>query len=846
MVRKSSVWMAVFSVSALATAVSIQAETPAKVNESEKPSKEGIEFFEKKIRPVLVARCYECHSAEAKKSKGGLLLDTRDGLRNGGDSGAAVVPKHPQDSLLIEAIKHEGLEMPPKNKLPDSVIADFVKWVEMGAPDPRDGKTVSVKKKEIDFDEARKYWAYQPPQAVAAPQVKNAKWAKTDIDRFVLAALEAKGLQPVHDADKGTLIRRATFDLTGLPPTPAEVAAFLADKSPDAFAKVVDRLLASQQFGERWGRHWLDVARYGESTGKERNVVYRYAWRYRDYVIDAFNADKPYDRFILEQVAGDLLPSESDAQRNEHLTATGFLALSPRGLNERNAEQYLMDTVDEQIDVTTRAILATTVGCARCHDHKFDPILSTDYYAMAGIFRSTDTYAGVKRGSRTTVDAELLQLASLGPSEPSELQKEAAAEKKEEIAQLEKRIEALKGRLKGANKAPAKKKKKGNEAADTDEGVTKVDAAQIKNQIRRLEQDLANLSAVPAGGSSELVMAVRDARRPADCNLLVRGEVTERGPVVPRGFVTVLKSDHDPKINETTSGRLELAQWMASKDNPLTARVMVNRIWQHLFGNGIVETTDNFGELGEKPTHPELLDRLAIDFMNNGWSVKQAIRSIMLSRAYQLGSEHNEKNYQIDPSNQYLWRANRRRLDAEAIRDATLAVSGELDLKRPEGSVALQLGGGEIGRGLSLKPLERVGKVRSIYLPMIRGVMPEMLTVFDAADPSLLVAQREVTTVATQALFMMNSPFVMEQADKLAERLHAQKDLDDAARIDLAYRLALSRGATTAEQSRVADYLKQYRDALKDNAKKGTDTELAAWSSFCQTLLASAEFRYVY
>jgi hypothetical protein len=326
----------------------------------------------------------------------------------------------------------------------------------------------------------------------------------------------------------------------------------------------------------------------------------------------------------------------------------------------------------------------------------------------------------------------------------------------------------------------------------------------------------------------------------------VRGEVTERGPVVPRGFVTVLKSDHDPKINETTSGRLELAQWMASKDNPLTARVMVNRIWQHLFGNGIVETTDNFGELGEKPTHPELLDRLAIDFINNGWSVKQAIRSIMLSRAYQLGSEHNEKNYQIDPSNQYLWRANRRRLDAEAIRDATLAVSGELDLKRPEGSVALQLGGGEIGRGLSLKPLERVGKVRSIYLPMIRGVMPEMLTVFDAADPSLLVAQREVTTVATQALFMMNSPFVMEQADKLAERLHAQKDLDDAARIDLAYRLALSRGATTAEQSRVADYLKQYRDALKDNAKKGTDTELAAWSSFCQTLLASAEFRYVY
>jgi len=335
----------------------------------------GLDFFEKKIRPVLVQQCYQCHSAQATNVKGGLRLDTQQGLLKGGDSGAAVVPGDADKSLLIEAIKYEGLEMPPKAKLSDEIIADFVTWIEMGAPDPRVASKKSSNK--IDIIEGRKFWAFQQPKATPAPTVKNSAWPRTDIDKFVLARLEANNIKPVADADRQTLLRRVTLDLIGLPPTPEEIDAFLNDKSPKAFETVVDRLLASPQFGERWGRHWLDVARYGESTGKERNVPYTHAWRYRDYVIDSFNSDKPYNRFVQEQIAGDLLPAASDEEKRVHRIATGFLALGPKGLNERKPEQYTMDNVDEQIDTTCRAILGITVGCARCHDHKFDSISTT-------------------------------------------------------------------------------------------------------------------------------------------------------------------------------------------------------------------------------------------------------------------------------------------------------------------------------------------------------------------------------------------------------------------------------------------------------------------------------------
>lgn len=844
-----------FSLSVLISAFAqsqpeVPGKDPLQKDAVKKDDKAGIEFFEKKIRPVLVTQCYECHAADSKKVKGGLLLDTRDGIRKGGESGAAVVPGNAGDSLLIEALKYDGLEMPPKQKLPDSVIADFVKWVEMGAPDPREGKAAVVRK-EINFEEAKNFWAFQPPKVTAPPKVKNTAWPRTDIDKFILAQLEEKKLRPVADADKATLLRRVTFDLTGLPPTPEELTAFLGDKSPTAFEKVVDRLLASPRFGERWGRHWFDVARYAESTGKERNIAFPYAWRYRDYVIDAFNTDKPYDRFITEQVAGDLLPAANDDERRSHLIATGFLTLGPKSVNEKNAEQFLMDTVDEQIDVTTRAVLATTVGCARCHDHKFDPIPTADYYAMAGIFKSTSTLAGIRSNTRAVAESELLKLgattlaAATGNAGPNPNQ--------EEIDKLEKELLRAREILKDPKIVKkAKQKGKGDVVERAKDRIAELEAKLAKlgyapNASAKTDKKTA---ASPAG--DQYAMAVQDARKPADCEICIRGEVKDRGPSVPRDFVTVLKTASTPKVDPLHSGRLELAQWLVSRDNPLAARVMVNRIWYHLFGTGIVETVDNFGALGERPSHPELLDLLAVRFMDEQkWSVKQAIRGIVLSRTYQLDSRHDDANYAIDPENRLVWRMTRRRLDAEAIRDATLAASGKLDVAPPSGSSVMNLASGEIGRNVRVTDLGVGDNHRSVYLPLLRGIVPEMLNVFDAADPSLVVGQREVTTVATQALFMMNSPFVIEQSEALAKRLVAQSSMDDAARVELAYQLTLGRGATSIEKQRVIHYLDEVRKSLPESTGSGKtkithDRTLDAWTTFCQTLFASAEFRYVY
>ncbi|HEY2250468.1 MAG TPA: DUF1549 domain-containing protein, partial [Planctomycetaceae bacterium] len=409
-----------------------------------RPSKEGIDFFEKKIRPVLVHSCYKCHSGDPAKAKAHFVLDTHDGLRKGGDSGEVVAPRHPDKSLLIEAIKYEGQEMPPEGQLPDEVIADFEKWVEMGAPDPRIGKAANPKNK-VDIAEAKRYWAFQTPKAATpVPKVQDSSWPHTDIDRFILARLEHEHLKPVRAADPVTLIRRVKFDLVGLPPTPEEIDAFVADKSSDALATVVDRLLASPQFGERWGRHWLDVVRYGESTGKERNVPFRYAWRYRDYVIDAFNADKPYDKFIVEQLAGDLLIVQNRAEHNRLVIATGFLAIGPKAVNTNNPEQFKVDVIDDQIDATGRAFLGMTIACARCHDHKFDPIPQTDYYAIAGIFHSTDTFSGVASGRRTASERQLLALAgndrNLQEAKP-ETKEQAALH--DEISKIEKQLDEL-------------------------------------------------------------------------------------------------------------------------------------------------------------------------------------------------------------------------------------------------------------------------------------------------------------------------------------------------------------------------------------------------------------------
>ncbi|HEX4149481.1 MAG TPA: DUF1549 domain-containing protein [Pirellulales bacterium] len=816
-----------------AAALAADKPDPRSAAKQSRPTKAGGDFFEQKIRPVLVEKCYQCHSSTKGKPKGGLALDTHEGLRKGGETGAILVAGDPESSLLVEALRYEGLEMPPKEKLPDELVANFAEWIRMGAPDPRKPNDSA---KKLSREAAAGFWAYQPPQRARLPAVRNSAWPKNDVDRFILAVLETKNLKPVAEADRYTLLRRLSFDLTGLPPTPEDIAAFQSDSSPQAVERVVDRLLASPQFGERWGRHWLDVARYGESTGKERNYPFSHAWRYRDWVIDAVNADKPYDRFITEQIAGDLLPASTPEEKNAQLIATGFLALGPKSLNERDAELYLMDQVDDQIDVVCRTVLATTVGCARCHDHKFDPIPTADYYALAGIFRSSEVLAGVAPGKNKRYSGQLMPLVSAGASTTARI---AVAD--EPVSAPDDRSARLLQQAKAA-KAELKQLRAEGEEKNA-ERIRKLEKAldHAREKLQKSENSSGpSQDDIPA---SELAMGVRDRAEPADCQICIRGEVGDRGTTVPRGFASVLTRNSKVKINPGQSGRLELAEWLTERSNPLTARVMANRIWYHLLGEGLVESLDNFGALGETPTHPALLDALALYLMDHGWSVKQTVRFVVLSRTYQLSSAHDEANYAVDPANQMMWRANRRRLDAEAIRDAALAASGRLDLNRPTGSMIGTLAGKEIGRKVSIdEAAAEMAPCRSIYLPLARNSVPEMLAVFDVADPSLVVGQRDVTTVATQALFLMNSKFILDQCGRMARQLWQAEPSNTEARIDRAYRAILSRSPSAAEQKRAARFL---NDAAALAADK-TTSDMTAWSGFCQVLFASAEFRYLY
>lgn len=800
----------------------------------QRPSKEGADFFENKIRPVLVRQCYSCHSGDPAKAKGHFVLDNQVGLRKGGESGEAIVAGHPDKSLLIEAIKYEGLQMPPNGQMSEEVIADFVRWVEMGAPDPRIGKAANPKNK-VDLVEAKRYWAFQRPKSSTPPAVKDAKWARNDIDHFILAKLEHEGLAPVADADRVTLIRRVTFDLTGLPPTPEEVDTFVNDKSDQALAKVVDRLLESPRFGERWGRHWLDVVRYAESSGKERNLPYRYAWRYRNYVIDSFNADKPYDKFIIEQLAGDILHDKNPSMKKNKdlLVATGFLAIGPKSAATNNPEQFNMDVIDDQIDVTGRAFLGMTIACARCHDHKFDPIPQTDYYAIAGIFHSTETLSGIKPGRKTVAEELLIKLpGDSNRSHPEESKEDQ--ERRQQIAKVESELKELKNEMKMANK-PAAKGKKGPSAP------ANVDKNKLRDEIKKLENQLDDLEgAVPA--SDHLALGVREGQV-GDIHLLVRGELKEKGPEVPRGVLTVLNTGFH--ADGMHSGRMQLANWIADKSNPLTARVMVNRIWSHLFGQGLVDTVDNFGALGDEPSHPELLDYLAVQFVNQHWSIKKAIRSIVLSHTYQLSSDHNDEAYEKDPGNKHLWRMARRRLDAEEIRDAMLMASGQLNLERPDASPVMELSNRTVGGGKGMQEVRKPSTVRSVYLPILRGQVPEMLGAFDVADPSLIVGKRDITTVPTQALFLMNNPFVLKLSEEMAKRVMKTEGLNPDGRLDLAYRLALGRTPNEEERYLIKEYLDDYRKSFAA-AKAGSDANLASWTSVCQLLFQSAQFRYVY
>ncbi len=908
--------------------------------------KEQADFFEQRIRPILADNCYKCHSEGAEKIKGGLLLDSRDATLKGGDTGPAVTPGNPGKSLLIQAVHYtdKDLQMPPNNqRLSDGQIADLEKWVKMGAPDPRDHGTGKEHRYRVDLAAAKRHWAFQPIQDPPAPTVDDTNhWVQTPVDNFILAKLAAKGLSPSPPADKVTLLRRATFDLTGLPPTPGEMDAFLADSPPDAFAKVLDRLLASPRYGERWGRYWLDLAQYADTkgqTGGGRDIRYIYAHTYRDWVVAAFNEDLPYDQFIIQQLAADKLPLNGDKRP---LAAMGFLTLGNRFNGQIN------DIIDNRIDITMKSTMALTVVCARCHDHKFDPIPMQDYYSLHGVFNSSmepdegpiletpknpalyaefqtelarrqGAYKDLRERTIRAIEADLMaksgeymmavhdfeisdeglprnrfmqkrglhpqvanawqavmrgwrnrkepvfkpwfEFAALGTNDFAAKAAEICAHYYEHdgpvkgvnpmvarlfatppasLAQVAGRyasliketdfrwqeqlgLAAAKSAASGTTNSPASVT-----LPDRDyEEVRKVVLAKgspiyldenrlnnilnqdnkTRNKLNALERAVLDLKQSHPG-SPPRANVLQDKPNPADSPVFIHGNAGNPGPKSPRQFLWIVEGDHRQPFKDG-SGRLGLARAIASPENPLTARVLVNRLWLHHFGEGLERTPDDFGLRSEPPSHPELLDYLASRFIEGGWSLKKMHRLIMLSAVYQQSSDENPRYAQIDPDNRYLWTMNRRRLDFESFRDTLLAIGGKLDLT---------MGGPPVD--LSAEPYSLR---RSIYGYVDRNNLANMFVAFDFASPDLTTGRREDTVVPQQALFMMNSPLVVEQAQDLVRRpaFLGQRTLED--RIKFLYNLIYQRAPTALEIKLALEYVQ--------NAKGGgtPQTHESAW-----------------
>lgn len=898
------------------------------------PDAAGIEFFEKSIRPLLVKHCYKCHAAD--EASGGLLLDTREAVLKGGDSGAAIVPGDPNKSLLIEAIRYTNsdLKMPPKSRLPAADVELLEKWVTMGAPDPRKPMAAGEAPAPVgmSIEDGRQFWSFKPVADPPLPEVRTAGWVQTPIDAFVLAKLEANGLQPAPRADKRTLIRRVTFNLTGLPPTPREVEAFLADESSDAFKKVVERLLDSPAYGVRWGRHWLDVARYADSNGLDENLAFGNAWRYRDYVVNAFNSDKPFNRFLVEQLAGDLVPEANQ----ETKTATGFLVLGAKVLAEPDREKLEMDTIDEQLDATGKAFLGMTLGCVRCHDHKFDPVKQTDYYALAAIFKSTKTFGDTNTGaikhwreysfaSKEELDKlkdvdkliadKKAAAAAFRSSATTKLRDEARAKATEylvaaagfdpsmpltqveaiakplglhprilhhcrlhlayhgddpfftrwhelaatgDAAGIEKHYRPLFSEAETALAAAKKANPKTSTLEDKSleparaalydtagflavppkpefafDAVTLAEYHRLADEARIVES-----SAADAAGA----MGVSDGIVRKELPIHIRGNHRNLGKAVAREFPDVMRtSSVRPILPVNQSGRLELAQWMASTEHPLTARVYVNRLWRWHFGAGIVASTENFGRLGDRPSHPELLDWLARHFMENGWSTKEMHRLILASSVYQMASTHPSETAanQIDAENRLLWKFRLQRLEAEQIRDAILAVSGRLDESLGGKSVPLR-NRQFVFDHTSIDHTKYDSLRRALYLPVIRNNVYTLFEQFDFPDPTMPTGNRNSTVVAPQALLMMNSDLVMDSADEMARQL-LDYSQDKAARIQSAYERTLGRPASDPEMQRVLAFVDELTSAEASNK----DHERRAWALFCQSLLASNEFIYL-
>ena len=1067
---------------------------------------DGADFFEKSVRPLLAQQCFTCHSAASRPVMGGLRLDSREGIEKGGSRGPAIVAGKPEQSLLLRAVRHvDNLRMPPSGKLKDADVAVLAEWVKMGAPWGKASDKAAV--------EPAKFWAFVAPIEPAIPEVKNAAWIKSPIDAFILAALEAKGLNPASAADKRTLIRRSTVDLTGLPPTPEEVSAFLNDTAPDAFARVVDRLLASPRYGERWGRHWLDVARYADSNGLDENLVYKNAFRYRDYVIQAFNKDKPYDQFIQEQLAGDLLPDPGDLNTSfERWTATGFLSLGAKMLAEDDPVKMEMDIIDEQLDTTSRTFMGLTVGCARCHDHKFDPIPQADYYSMAAIFKSSRTMENFKvvakwheyvlapqadrdrlKEHEDRIEAKQKEIAAITKVENRKLVAEARQKagayllaasdvlayeqvQLESVAEyagaivreaasfengnVPRKLEKGKKSVPDGQKGPffaeyqiavpnageyqlefldeekgggtadlfinGELVKKGappveNRAASPEiggwsvAGIFRVNAGtnvirlenktrfpyfvkillgpnrvssgaripktpvQVARQygvnpsfleqwveyLRRSKGAAASVvygwltygttwpvddwtspvaelfrdfrpenreklagryqklfdetlrrwhalnpsadvdyeteeryrkdekqAGLPDAGLEALrqvvyekfgpfrppadsrqyfppatrdqiesivkernaleaatpdyphAMGVAESGKVVDLPIHLRGSHWTLGEVVPRRFLRVIAGENQQPLSRETSGRLQLAQWLTQKNHPLTSRVMVNRLWRWHFGKGIVPSTDNFGRLGEPPTNQPLLDWLALRFVERGWSVKQMHRLIMLSSVYQTSSSYDPHAVETDPENKLLWRANRRRLEAEAIRDSVMAVAGTLNLV-DGGSILHYKDRQYVSDTSKGGDIDYERNIRAVYIPVVRSSMYDVFQAFDLPDPSVPNGDRDSTVVAPQGLFMMNSATVLKQTRIMAEGLLSRNDLDDAGRIRWAYERALSRPPEPKDIDRALSFIARVERTMDSRTPDAAERRLFAWQSFCKALLGSNEFIYI-
>ena len=1001
----------------------------AALAEEPRPSVADVEFFEEKIRPVLVERCYKCHSATSESVRGGLRVDDREAIRAGGDSGPSVVPGKPDESLLLQALAFDGqfYDMPPDGKLDDPVLADFRRWIESGAADPREPVAVAAAKPTQGPASTEDLWVSKPLVRPQLPPVTNQPWSRTDVDRFILARLEAAGLAPASGADRPTLLRRVTFDLTGLPPTPEELAAFEADEAENAYERVVDRLLDSPAFGDHWARHWFDVSCYADLADIQGNVVIRDAWRYRDYVIGALNMDKPWDRFIHEQIAGDLLPYESAAQQREQIIATGYLSIGPWTLQNYVKEQLRADVVDHQVDKIGRTFLGMSVRCARCHDHKFDPIPTRDYYAMAGIFQNTLTtrydgpgvwsqivarplpesdrdieereravaaydaaVAAIAREREQLTEERQRILSSEVASSPPDFTRKvegssanaitqgAAVDANETGRAYRVRFQAgpsvwnaavqatgkddqlllqvlradgsvlahhlhapgawtnnadaqsfaeasftytgdgsggirlhitgypvMTGRFAGAiddvqivdessgetrfaddfrayqpgppsgsqantglsvhaqgqlpgwmgagiNPTHAVDRGQGNYAvqifageagASSDPRVAAIDGqlGSLASRLRVMEYNR------PGVGHA---LAVQDMESPHDMPIFIRGNFQTPGALAPRGALTSVTGEPMAAIPPGTSGRKELAEWITSPGNSLTPRVLANRIWLHVFGAGLVQSVDYFGIHGDQPSHPELLDHLAVRFRDDfRWSLKSLVRELVLSSTYRMSSEHSLAGMEKDPDNRLMWRMHRRRLPAEAIRDAMMAISGTLDQGRGGPCLGLDIPGNVAGIDdqvnspvyTSQKTPDHVARRRAIYLPLLRtrptGEL-EILSIFDFPHPNEVTGDRPETTVATQALYLMNAPFVKDQASATATRILAEAG-DSGQRIQSLYRRVLGRAASEEEVQQSEQFLTAMRQSSEAEA------ELLAWTQLSHALLASNGFLFV-